>query len=212
MKRKLLRKALVMFLVAITLIACTGCTSDTENNSESQASSTEFSEEDALAIAEGGFHAMKAKDSVRIVEYTNVDILYYMANQEYVGGEELIAFIDTLTEESTDTYNSLGIIGILAAFENVEFYEVEPFPAEEIDKLNAFVLNKELFGEADSFNYTIENAYKLKISYDGVEEEDFEEGNEPYVLVVYANDEWKLDICISMMKELYDSLNEPNYN
>lgn len=206
MKKISLRKAILLALATIMIVTCTSCASASGNSSDTQASSTEFSEDDALAIAEGGFKAMKEKDSANMVKYINMDIFYYSANKKYLDEEELINAIDSVIKESSDTYNSLGIIGIFGALENVEFYDVQPFPAEEINKLNEFVINEELLGEADSFNYNIENAYKLKVSYDGVEEEGFEEGNEPYVLVVYANGEWKLDICVSIMKELYDSL------
>lgn len=212
MKNFSLRKALLLALSFIMLAACTGCTLDTEDNSESQASSTEFSEEDALAIAEGGFQAMKEKNSANMVKYINMDIFYYVANKEYLDEEELINAIDSVIKESSDSYNSLGIIGIFGAYENVEFYDIQPFPDEELNNLNEFVINEKLLGEADSFDYNIENAYKLKISYDGIEEESFEEGDEPYVLVVYANGEWKLDVFVSIMKELYDSLSQMQNN
>lgn len=200
MKSFSFRKSLLTALAILMTVICTGCTSADDNNI--------FSEEDALTIAENGFKAMKEKDSAGMVEYINMDIFYYAANQKHISKEELINTIDSLIAESSDTYNSMGIIGIVAALKNVKFYDVQPFPAEEINKLNEFIINEGLLGEAGTFDYTIEKAYKLKVSYDGVEEENFEEGNEPYVLVVYANNEWKLDMCVSIMKELYDSFNQ----
>lgn len=225
MKKSKFGKALVIALVTVILIVCTGCASaesameekeeSTVENSESPDSSTVFSADEAIAIAEEGFKAMREKDAERMVKYINMEVFYYIANGEYIDGEKLVAELAAVMSESEsdEGYNDLGIVGNYSTLENVEFYDAQLFSTDELGELNEFISNDDtiLWGEAESLEYNIESAYKLKLNYDGIEEESIEEGNEPYVLVVCANGEWKLDICISVMKDVYDVLSEIGY-
>lgn len=206
MKKLSFRKFLILVLITTSIFTCTGCEFGFTHNTNQEIPSTEFSTDDVIAIAENGFKAMQEKDAASMVEYANMDIFYYAANQKHLGKEELIEAIDSIAKESTDTYNSMGIIGYFAALKNVKFYNVEQLSEYTLMELNHFIRNEDILGDDGSYNYRIEGAYRLNISYDGIEQETFKPGNEPYVLVIYANDEWKLDIFISVMKELYDSL------
>lgn len=171
---------------------------------------TELSEAEVLAIAEGGFKALQELNATEMMEYTNIDMFYYYANGEYVDGQELQDKLEAIMSDTDleSGYNNLGVIGWFALLKNVEFYDVQLFDAEKVQELNDFINSEEgaFLGTEGDFEYTIEKAYKVKVSYDGVEEEIMESENEPYVLVIYARDEWKLDVLVSIMKEMYDSL------
>ena len=167
---------------------------------EFQPSLEELSEEEVIAIAEDGFRAIKEMSPEEMIKYTNIELLYYMGHAEKADDEKMIDEITDLVSEMEEGYNSLGIVGHYAAIENIELYDAKPISIEEIDELNAMLLNSDfaMLGGIQDYQYNIENAYKLQMSYDGMEE-----NQESYMLVVCANGQWELDVCLAVMRDTY---------
>ncbi len=163
-----------------------------------------------LEIAEDGFKAMQELDAAQMMEYTNIDMFYYFANGEYAEGQQLKDKLEVILSDTdlANGYNNLGVIGSYASMQNVEFYDPQPLTEQEVQELVDFINSEEasVLGKTGEFEYIFEKAYKIKISYDGVVEENVESGNEPYVLVIYDKDEWKLDVLVYVMKESYDAM------
>ena len=157
----------------------------------------ELSAEEVIAIAEEGFKAIKDKNPEEMIKYTNVELLYYARRTEKADDEKLVEEITDIVSEADEDYNSLGVVGHYAAMENIELYAPQLISTEEIDELNAMVLGSDfaILRDNQAYQYKVEKAYKLQMSYDGMEED--------YVLVVYANGQWELDVCIAFMKDTY---------
>ena len=170
----------------------------------------EISREEAKNIAEKGFQSIRDLDAEAMIQYTNVDMFYYTARGEMPQRQELIAALNEIMSETDfeGGYNNMGVIGWFALLKNVEFYEIQPFAENKLEELNAYIARDEgMFWDADiDIDYVIEKAYQVKVSYDGIEEEDISNGNEPYVLVVCVNGEWKLDVSFSILQEFERSV------
>lgn len=160
----------------------------------------ELSAEEVIAIAEEGFKAIKDKNPEEMIKYTNVELLYYARRTEKADDEKLVEEITDIVSEADEDYNSLGVVGHYAAMENIELYAPQLISTEEIDELNAMVLGSDfaILRDNQAYQYKVEKAYKLQMSYDGMEED--------YVLVVYANGEWELDLCIAFMRDTYSMI------
>lgn len=167
---------------------------------EFQSSSVDLSAEEAIAIAEDGFRAIKEMNPEKMIKYTDIELLYYMGHAEKADDEKMLEEITALVNEMDEDYNSLGIAGHYAVIENIELYDAELISAEEIDELNAMLSDGDLaiLGAIPDYQYNIETAYTLQMRYDGLEE-----GQESYVLVVCANDQWELDVCLAGMRDTY---------
>ena len=160
----------------------------------------ELSAEEVIAIAEEGFKAIKDKNPEEMIKYTNVELLYYARRTEKADDEKLVEEITDIVSEADEDYNSLGVVGHYATMENIELYDPKLISTEEIEELNAMVFGSDfsILREIQDYQYKAEKAYKLQMSYDGMEEE-----QKDYVLVVYANGQWELDVCIAFMKDTY---------
>ena len=135
-----------------------------------------------------------------MIKYTDIELVYYMGRAEKVDDEKMLEEITDVVSEADEDYNSLGIVGHYAAMENIELYDPKLISTEEIEELNAMVFGSDfsILREIQDYQYKVEKAYKLQMSYDGMEEE-----QKDYVLVVYANGQWELDVCIAFMKDTY---------
>ena len=129
-----------------------------------------------------------------------MELLYYARRTEKADDEKLVEEITDIVSEADEDYNSLGVVGHYAAMENIELYAPQLISTEEIDELNAMVLGSDfaILRDNQAYQYKVEKAYKLQMSYDGMEED--------YVLVVYANGEWELDLCIAFMRDTYSMI------
>lgn len=172
---------------------------------ENPSETVELSVEEAIAIAEEGFQAIKALNPEEMIKYTNMELLYYTGNPEQADDEALLEVVTTMVNNKTEDYNSLGIVGTYYAMENVEFYDVERVSEEELIELNNAVFGGEMpmFKENQDYQYIIEDAYELQMSYDGMEE-----GKDSYMLIVYANDQWKLDVIVAVWRDVYQMVLE----
>lgn len=202
MKKVDFSKAVVMIIATIGVLVMAACGSDDNSKTvpETHPSPVELSAEEAIAIAEDGFRAIKEMRTEEMIKYTDIELLYYMGHAEKADEEKMLEEITALVNERDEDYNSFGIVGHYAAIENIELYDAEPISVEEIDELNAMLSDGDLtmFGKIPDYQYNVENAYRLQMSYDGMEE-----GQESYVLVVCANDHWELDICLASMRDTY---------
>lgn len=200
-------KIVVIMMVAIAGLAITACGSkdsktvvEAEERKEVQSSSEELSVEEVITIAEDGFRAIKEMNPEEMIKYTDIELVYYMGRAEKVDDEKMLEEITDVVSEADEDYNSLGIVGHYAAMENIELYDPKLISTEEIEELNAMVFGSDfaILREIQDYQYKVEKAYKLQMSYDGMEEE-----QKDYVLVVYANGQWELDVCIAFMKDTY---------
>ncbi len=211
MRKVSLSKVVVMLIVTIGGLMLAACGSD--DNSESVTESfaetleeietvSDFVEieSEAIAIAETGFRAIKEMNPEEMIKYTNIELLYYMGHGENADDEKMLEEVTALVNEMDEDYNSLGIVGHYAAIENIELYDAKPVSTEEIEELNAMLSDGDLamLGGIQDYKYNIENAYKISMNYDGIEE-----SQESYVLVVYANGQWELDVCLAAMRDTY---------
>ena len=158
-----------------------------------------FSAEEAIAIAEEGMKAIKEKNAERMVQYTDIEVVYYMQNKNLQGKE----LVDEVASIMSDSSSNLGIVENYQNWENVEFYDAQLLSADEIKELNAFTMDGDMamLKDAEGIDYNIENAYKLKVNYDGMEE-----GMVSYMLIISVNGEWKLDIYIAPMKDMMEAI------
>ncbi len=231
MKKNKFSKVLVLMLTAIMasiMVACgsadnsktvaesfTETPKEDESISESkeigneeeevQPATAELSDEEVIAIAEDGFRAIKELNPEEMIKRTNMELLYYMGNPEKADDEELLEVITTMVNNKTEDYNSLGIVGTYYAMENVEFYDVERISEEELIELNNAVSGGEMpmFKENQDYQYIIEDAYELQMNYDVMEE-----GKNSYMLIVYANGQWKLDVIVAVWRDVYQMVLE----
>lgn len=113
---------------------------------------------------------------------------------------QILEAITALIDNRSESYNSLGIAGSYLAMENVEFCDATPLSEEELTEINAVVTNGDyaVLKDFPDYPYLIEKAYKIQMNYDGTEN-----SKESYMLIVYANEQWELDICISALWEAY---------
>lgn len=172
---------------------------------EVQTVSLEPSDEEVIVIAEDGFQAIKELNPKEMIKRTDIELLYYMGQTEKADDETILEAITTLVNEKTEDYNSLGAVGNYVAMENVEFNDVQPISEEELVELNDVVSDGDMamLKEIQNYQYRIEEAYKVQMSYDGMDE-----GQESYMLVVCANGQWKLDVCIATMWDMYRMMME----
>lgn len=203
MKKYIFAKVAVIVIAILEVFMMTACGSDDNDNiiSENKAlTSEELSEEDAIAIANDGFRVIKEMNAEQMIQYTNIELLYYMGRGQEVDSETMFAEITALVNEWDEDYNNLGIVGHYAVIENIKLYNAELISTEELNELNAMLSNDDLaiFKGIPDDQYNIENAYKLQMSYDGIEK-----GQESYVLLVYVNNQWELDICLAIMRDTY---------
>ncbi len=172
---------------------------------EVESATAELSADEVIAIATDGFQAIKEMNPEEMIKRTNIELLYYMANTEKADDEEILEVITAMANNKTDDYNSMGIVGSYAEMENVEFYDVQRISEEELVELNDVVSDGDMpmLKEIQDYQYRIENAYKLQMNYDGMVE-----GKDSYMLIVYANNQWELDVCIAVMRDAYQMIIE----
>lgn len=205
MRRVIFSKVVVMMIMILGILAMTACGSDNSKNVEETETtdSAELSAEEAVEIAEDGFKAIKDMNPEEMIKYTNIELLYYMGHSEKIDDAKMLEEITAVVDKTDEGYNSLGIVGHYAALENVELYDAEPVAIEEIDELNAMLLESDspMFEGIRMYQYNVEKAYKLQMNYDVMGER-----QESYMLVVYANDQWELDVCLAVMKDMYSMI------
>lgn len=144
-----------------------------------------------ITIAENGFKAMKERNTADTLKYTNLKEMYCWANNLVLDDEELYNKIDILMSTQS---TSLGIVDQYGAIEKVKICDSQLLSENEIQSYNEFI-NSDKFPGAElvkNSGYKIEGAYRLSI-------EDYEYP----VLVICADGEWKLDIYIDIMYDMY---------
>lgn len=178
---------------------------DFEEESISVFEETELSSEDIIAIAEEGFRVIKELDPEGMIEWTNIELLYYTGGGEKAKEEEMLDFITELVNKMDEHYNSMGIVGQYSRMENIELYDAELISEEELDEINTLMADDpmSMFEGLERYPYNIEKAYKVQMRYDFVKE-----NKETYMYVVYANGQWELDVYISAVKDLYQMIME----
>ena len=93
MRKTIVRKVIVMMIAIMGTFLLTACGSDNDNKmvldtekdtevafeeeSMSVCEETELSAEDIIAIAEEGFRVIKELDPEGMIEWTNIELLYY---------------------------------------------------------------------------------------------------------------------------------------
>lgn len=145
----------------------------------------------SIIIAESAFKAMKERNTEDTLKYTNYKEMYCWTNGLALDDEDVYDKIDRLMSEPN---SNLGVLDEYGRMENVKFYNPQLLSEDEIQGYNDFICS-EKFPNSEaviSSGYKIEGAYRLSI-----------ENYEYPVIVVCVNGEWKLDIYIDIMYDLY---------
>lgn len=177
-----------------------------EVSSEDSALDSEAKEGDMAAeiidIAEKGYAATVESNYADMVKYTTLDVMYYFTEGKWISDEELIVELENAATEEGGTNDYCATY---ASLENLEFISATPLSQEEVDELNAFI--QEL-GAGTEVDYVLTGAYKLPATYSNMSETEqamIGTKNAPYMLVVEEDGEWKLDVFVSITKEMYDA-------
>lgn len=213
MRKTIVRKVIVMMIAIIGTFLITACGSDadnetvldTEKDTESVLEETEISSEDVIAIAEEGLSAIKELNPEEMIKCTNIELLYYTGRGEEANEENMLDDITELVNEMDENYNSLGAVGQYFFMDNIALYNAEPVLEEEIAELNTLMLEDpmSMFEGLENYPYNVEKAYKVQMRYHRLEE-----NKESYVLVVYANGQWELDVYLAIVRDVYQMLME----
>ena len=195
---------------AVSEIATDIITTDTSEPAPSLPPSNTISGEEAMEIARKAYEALVSNDYAAAVRYTNLDLFYYLANGEWGTEDVMVAELEAAKEEGMDT-----TIVDFSVMENLQFTNVETLSDEELKEYNDFIPKMieeqmENVTELDSSDYTLEGAYKVYFTYDGLDEDmtEYEVTEQPHFLVVNARGEWKADLCLATMKQLYGMIDE----
>ena len=172
---------------------------------EEDTASSEMTSEEIMQLAEAGILATQELKVDDLLTYTNIEAMYCLGNGIPFGEAGNKEKIEALTNDPTA---NLGIIEYYALLENVDVYDAMLLESKELEELNQFIVNQINITNSEIINYTVEKAYKVKVSYDGIEEENYAEGDEPYLLVFYVNGRWELDLYIEVMREMYQALSD----
>ena len=140
-----------------------------------------------------------------MIEWTNIELLYYTGGGEKAKEEEMLDFITELVNKMEENYNSMGIVSQYSRMENIELYDAELISEEELDEINTLMTDDpmSMCEGLERYPYSVEKAYKVQMRYDFVKE-----NKESYMYVVYANGQWELDVYISVVKDLYQMIME----
>lgn len=211
MRKKVFSKAVLIMIVmvALLMVAC-GSNGDGKTVLETEDSMSDFekvelSAEDVIAIAEEGLSAIKELNPEEMIKCTNIELLYYTGRGEEANEENMLDDITELVNEMDENYNSLGAVGQYFFMDNIALYNAEPVLEEEIAELNTLMLEDpmSMFEGLENYPYNVEKAYKVQMRYDRLEE-----NKESYVLVVYANGQWELDVYLAIVRDVYQMLME----
>ncbi len=167
--------------------------------------SSEMTIEEIMQLAEKGILATQELKVDDLLSYTNMEAMYCLGNGIPFNEAENKVQIEALINDPTA---NLGIVGYYSLLENVDVYDAVLLETEELEALNQFIAGQVNTVNSEIVNYTVEKAYKVKVSYDGIEEENYAEGDEPYLLVFYVNGRWELDLFIEVMREMYQALSD----
>lgn len=144
-----------------------------------------------ITIAENGFKAIRERNTADTLKYTNLKEMYSWANDFDWEDEELYNKIDKLKSNPNTIWEVIDKYGRM---ENVKFYNLQFLNEDEIQSLNKFINSDKFPGSESVINngYRIESAYRLQV-------EDYKYP----IMVIYAKGEWKLDIYIDIMYDMY---------
>lgn len=161
----------------------------------------EIAEENSeiIAVAQKGYRALVERDIDNILEYVNIDAIYYLGTGEWVSEEKLAEQYKEATGEDDN-----NIFTWISDFENMKFLYAKRLTEEELQDFNDFIPEA---ADAGEVNYRFDDAYRVFISYDEMSENEksligTDEG--VHFLVVRYEGKWKLDYYVSIMRDLID--------
>lgn len=163
--------------------------------------SGDFTIEDAFELAKAGTEAMREKDWDKIVEYTDIELLYYNEYEKQPSSDELIQAIKDWTEpEDGVMYDISPEDWIFGAFkEELKFKQHRIVEDERsVGLMNELLLTE--YPEGATELYEVTDAYFCECGKDG-----------SGVFVINIGGEWKLDVVLSFVLEIYGEYNDYDF-
>ncbi len=184
-------------------------TTTTTSNIESSATVSDYSEEEQIVIdiARKGYTAMVEKDYEAALKYINFSEGYYLTNGEWVSDERVIQQIKEATGEDDN-----NMFVWFAAMEDMEFLGAQQLTPDELQEYNDYIPTMAKTGKDD---YLFDDAYKVFVDYPAMSESEKEligTKKAVHLLVVKADEEWKLDLFVASLKEIDDYIKELQQN
>lgn len=191
--------------------------SGTDSATENEKNPEPSAEADELAaikkIAENGYAAAISNNYEDMVKYVNLDVMWFMANGEWLSDAEIA---EKLNEASKGTEVGFDMSGNLSTsfeeLEDLEFTDVKLCTDEELQEINNFLqmLGAEEGRSLESLIFT--KAYKLSVTYSNMSEAEaalMNSDKAPCLYVLeYNNGTTKLDMCVTLLMELYRAFEE----
>lgn len=166
------------------------------------------------AIAENGYKAAMDSNYGEAVKYVDLDAMWYLTTGEWIMDEDLVAELEKANAEGGEDA-SVSVDGSfttsLEELEDLEFTDVIPCTDEEVKEINDFII---LLGEDSEYaldDFVITDAYKLPVTYSNMSEgEQALLGTEdaPRMYVIEYNGEYKLDMCVTLLMEMFNAFSE----
>ena len=190
--------------------------SGTDSATENEKNPEPSAEADELAaikkIAENGYAAAISNNYEDMVKYVNLDVMWYMTKGEWVSDAELVEELKKASEGVEVGFDSSGNLSTsFETLEDLEFTDVTLCTDEELQEINDFL---QMLGEEaeTSYDLVFTKAYKLPVTYSNMSEAEealMNSDKAPCLYVLeYNNGTTKLDMCVTLLAELYRAFEE----